>query len=753
MVDTDSLGKAVVQWVNTFDRISKPCRSLEDLDGPAILYDILTEIDPQWFKASRGGDYDDNWVMKFNGLKKLYKLLMGYYQEVLGQNTAGLEIPNLTLIARDADVVETLKLAQLVIALAVQCENNQRYVLKIQALDQTSQHALMLAIETVMGRLASPGASRSAGTIEGDIDGSVEAALLYERAELEKTNQELTATLDALRLDYEKVTVSKDGLEKRMKDMESTLSHLSEAGQVDFILRTEIDNLKATLLKTENRRTELELQVEKNNDTIADLNRKLEDAFRKGEEAERLKDALDEFRHMADKLQKSEAIIDKYKKRFEEVGDLRRQLKVAEEQNSHHAARNAQLEEEFRKIASIKPLVDTLKEQLSTLETKNSSLQVENSTLEFQLTETRTKLERYDLEKRADNEHIQNLEDQLRDMEYQVAESGRPEGSPSEASPGGESLLKVKVNQLEREVERLRADKSSAQAIGEKMVQLENLLEDANRLKAKYEHDYRIAYEKNIALENELSQLQSMAAGDRGAGLGSPQTPTGSHRSLASDLEPLQQQIKKLSEELRQSMGRVNKMSYERDKLQAELSESQNALNQHDRVISELRGDLAAMETRGQSSDESVQKLASITKQAVDAQSQNDYLHTALKQAKEHIRRQENALKDYATMVPKDDNFSEAIASLNSTISEREAELERVKHELEDTRAAARREQKLLASAWYSTVTEAQIKASAKLKINANAAATAAPAATPADAPKSWLHRERQRLDQFGMRR
>lgn len=31
---------------------------------------------------------------------------------------------------------------------------------------------------------------------------------------------------------------------------------------------------------------------------------------------------------MADKLQKSEAIIDKYKKRFEEVGDLRRQLRV-----------------------------------------------------------------------------------------------------------------------------------------------------------------------------------------------------------------------------------------------------------------------------------------------------------------------------------------------------------------------------------------------------------------------------------------
>lgn len=94
-------------------------------------------------------DYGNNWVLKFNSLKKLHKLLMGYYEEVLGQNTAGLEIPNLTSIARDADVVEILKLAQLIIALAVQCENNQRYVKKIQSLDQECQHALMLAIETV----------------------------------------------------------------------------------------------------------------------------------------------------------------------------------------------------------------------------------------------------------------------------------------------------------------------------------------------------------------------------------------------------------------------------------------------------------------------------------------------------------------------------------------------------------------------------------------------------------------------------
>ena len=56
----------------------------------------------------------------------------------------------------------------------------------------------------------------------------------------------------------------------------------------------------------------------------------MDETTKKAEEASRLKDQLDEFRHTADKLQKSEAMIDKYKKKLEEVGDLRKQMKVGD---------------------------------------------------------------------------------------------------------------------------------------------------------------------------------------------------------------------------------------------------------------------------------------------------------------------------------------------------------------------------------------------------------------------------------------
>ena len=88
-------------------------------------------------------------MLKVNNLKKLYKLLTRYYEEVLGQPTHNLDAPNLNAIARDSDLAETVKLGQMVVALAVQSERNQVYIEKIQALSQKSQHALMLAIEQV----------------------------------------------------------------------------------------------------------------------------------------------------------------------------------------------------------------------------------------------------------------------------------------------------------------------------------------------------------------------------------------------------------------------------------------------------------------------------------------------------------------------------------------------------------------------------------------------------------------------------
>ncbi|KAI7846926.1 hypothetical protein BDC45DRAFT_452689 [Circinella umbellata] len=142
--------EAYVDWINSFENISHQCTHITDLSDGIILFEVLADIDPKWFKLIRSADVGDNWVLKINNLKKLHKLVSRYYEEVLGRQCENLPPVNLGAIAKDADVKETVQLCQLVICIAVQCSKNQVYINKIQSLSQNAQHALMLSIEDVI---------------------------------------------------------------------------------------------------------------------------------------------------------------------------------------------------------------------------------------------------------------------------------------------------------------------------------------------------------------------------------------------------------------------------------------------------------------------------------------------------------------------------------------------------------------------------------------------------------------------------
>lgn len=54
----------------------------------------------------------------------------------------------------------------------------------------------------------------------------------------------------------------------------------------------------------------------------------VDDLAPKAEEALRLKDQMDEYRHASEKAKKQENVIEKYKKKLEEAAETRRMLKV-----------------------------------------------------------------------------------------------------------------------------------------------------------------------------------------------------------------------------------------------------------------------------------------------------------------------------------------------------------------------------------------------------------------------------------------
>ena len=56
--------------------------------------------------------------------------------------------------------------------------------------------------------------------------------------------------------------------------------------------------------------------------------RKIDELQLHADEAVRLKDQVDEYRHAAEKLSKTENVMEKYKKKLEEGAELRKKVKV-----------------------------------------------------------------------------------------------------------------------------------------------------------------------------------------------------------------------------------------------------------------------------------------------------------------------------------------------------------------------------------------------------------------------------------------
>lgn len=78
---------------------------------------------------------------------------------------------------------------------------------------------------------------------------------------------------------------------------------------------------------------------------MAELKTKFELLQDTAGEARLLKDELDILRDTADRVEKYESTIQSYKKKLEELGDLKRQVKILESKNIAYIQQNMELEQ------------------------------------------------------------------------------------------------------------------------------------------------------------------------------------------------------------------------------------------------------------------------------------------------------------------------------------------------------------------------------------------------------------------------
>lgn len=199
-------------------------------------------------------------------------------------------------------------------------------------------------------------------------------------------------------------------------------------------------------------------------------------------------------------------------------------------------------------MVAFKPLMESYKNQIADLENKNSVRNQEMETLRFELEQTKTKLKIATEERNKDAETLELYQERVRELELVSTSNSRSLGQSTSSrsfassdsavseefpavtptSPNmdmgddstvqglGEELddaitgrtttdLKLQIKKLQRELEHVRKNEADASRI----LVLENLLEDANRMKARYESDYLTAHREKLKLQRDLEEIRS----------------------------------------------------------------------------------------------------------------------------------------------------------------------------------------------------------------------------------------------------
>lgn len=196
--------------------------------------------------------------------------------------------------------------------------------------------------------------------------------------------------------------------------------------------------------------------------------------------------------------------------------------------------------------------MESYKNQIADLETKNSQRSQEIDTLRFELDQAKTKAKIAEEERSKDREMMELYQERVKELEgasigarptrlnrqetgssdtmTESESTGAPGTSSAKSGEGEEDFddedrdvqglggelddaltgttmtdLKLQIRKLKRELESVRKNEADAS----RLLVLENLLEDANRMKTRYEADYLAAHREKLILQRDLDEIRS----------------------------------------------------------------------------------------------------------------------------------------------------------------------------------------------------------------------------------------------------
>uniref|UniRef100_A0A8C5AMG4 Hook microtubule tethering protein 2 n=1 Tax=Gadus morhua TaxID=8049 RepID=A0A8C5AMG4_GADMO len=521
-LDKAELCDSLLNWLQTFQVPS--CTSKKDLTTGVAIAHVLHRIDPSWFNETWLGrikeDSDSNWRLKVNNLKKILQSMLEYYHDVLGHQVSEQHLPDVALIGEHGDITELGRLVQLVLGCAVSCEKKQEQIQQIMTLEESVQHVVMTAIQ--------------------------ESRKYYFLSEEADEKEDLGQRCRTLELQLSTVMEERSSLQAEARSLRERLNggHDPTAitGKKLLLLQSQMEQMQEENYRLENSRDDMRVRADMLQREVLDLQGRNEDLTSLAEEAQTLKDEMDILRHSSDRAGRLEALVETYKRRLEDLGDLRRQVRLLEERNTVYMQRTCELEEELRRANAVRSQLDSYKRQVHELDSRHSTEAMKAEKWQFEYKNLHDKYDALVKEKErllSERDTLRETNEELRCV--QVQQKGLSE---TDSGPVGSLAAEFMPTEFKETVGRLQTENRmlclQEESVRQRLTELEAQLEEAQRANNALEtHNREKLNEAHSDLQKKKEVIDDLEP-----------------KEVSKKIDELQQSLKKKDEDMRQMEDR-----------------------------------------------------------------------------------------------------------------------------------------------------------------------------------------------------
>ncbi|XP_029014395.1 protein Hook homolog 2 isoform X2 [Betta splendens] len=663
-LDKAELCDSLLTWLQTFQVPS--CNSKYELTSGVAIAHVLHKIDPSWFNESWLARIKDesgaNWRLKVSNLKKILKSMLEYCHDVLGHQVSDEHLPDVNLIGEMGDVTEMGKLVQLVLGCAVSCEKKQEQIQQIMTLEESVQHVVMTAIQELLSKEA-PSEPGSPETY-GDFD--YQSRKYYFLSEEPDEKADLLHRCRDLEHQLSMVLEEKSSLQAETRALKEKLGRRDslDASTVTskklLLMQSQLEQLQEENYRLDTSRDDLRVRGEILEREVSNLQQRNDELTSLAQEAQNLKDEMDVLRHSSDRVNQLEALVETYKRKLEDLGDLRRQVRLLEERNNVYMQRTCELEEELRRANGVRSQLDTYKRQAHELHTKHSAEAMKAEKWQFEYRNLHDKYEALLKEKEhliSERDTLRETNDELRCAQVQQRCLSGAGGLCDSGVAVGNLAAEIMPAELRETMVRLQSENKmlcvQEEAYRQKLMEAQAELEEAQRSKNGLETQNRLSLQQISELRSQVEELQRALQ---------------EQDSKAEDSSLLKKKLEEHLEKLHEAHSDLQKKKEVIDDLEPKVdSNMAKKIDELQEILRKKDEDMRQMEERYK---RYMEKARTVVKTL-------------------------NPSQQPATVTPD-------VQALKNQLTEKERRIQHLERDYEKSRARYEREEKLIISAWHN---------------------------------------------------